>query len=463
MVAGIALAAALGVAPAEAGAEVVWLCKPGVAGNPCEIPHDTTVQHQGAPDEVVTPEPGAREVDCFYVYPTVSNDVTPNADKSRDPELESIAKYQAARFSLQCRVFAPIYRQGTLAALSGSMAGAPSADRELAYSDVVEAWREYLAEENGGRGVVIIGHSQGTFMLRWLLGREIEQNPAQSRLLVSALLLGGDVEVAKGELLGGDFARTPLCTREAQVGCVVAFSTFAEDPPADSRFGTTTTEGREVACTDPRPLAGWRDPLQLLTPSEPFAPGIIEAGIIVTSGGPPPSADTTWVTPPDRFEGTCQTINGAKVLRLEPTPGSRTPNYFPDDTWGTHLIDVNVTLDPLLQLVSRQGARWTEPVMKLRRRCTKSGLTVRLAGPDAEFASSVVFKLGDRRVASDTQAPFKTKVATSTLEASSARNVRALVSLRQGAPERLTLSRRAGCAETSSASPVPTSHRDQPM
>ncbi len=83
--------------------------------------------------------------------------------------------------------------------------------------------------------------------------------------------------------------------------------------------------------------------------------------------------------------------------------------------------------------------------MKLRRRCTESGLKLRLAGPDAEFASSVVFKLGDRRVARDTQRPFKTTVAASTLEASSARNVKALVSLRQGAPERLTLSRRAGC------------------
>jgi hypothetical protein len=440
---GIALVAALAAAPAEAGADVVWLCKPGVADNPCEIPHDTTIQQQGQPDEVVTPKAGPRDIDCFYVYPTVSNDATPNADKSRDPELESIAKYQAARFSLDCRVFAPIYRQGTLAALTGSMAGGAGADRELAYSDVVEAWREYLTEENDGRGVVIIGHSQGTFMLRWLLGREIENDPAQQRLLISALLLGGDVEVAKGKLLGGDFKQTPLCTREAQVGCVVAFSTFAEDPPADSRFGTTTTEGREVGCTDPRSLAGWRDPLQLLTPSEPFAPGIIEAGIIITSGGTPPSADTTWITPPDRFDGSCQTINGANVLRLEPTPGSRTPNYFPDDTWGTHLVDVNVTLDPLIQLVSRQGARWTHPSMKLRQRCARAGLRLRLAGRDAEFAREVVFGLGKRRLGRDRRHPFKATVARSRLEASSPKKVSARVRLRYGEPERLRLTRRA--------------------
>jgi len=441
LVIGVVLAAALMLLPAAAQAEVDWLCKPDAADNPCEIPHDTTIERQGEPNEVVTPESGARDIDCFYVYPTVSNDATRNSDKSRDPELESIAKYQAARFSLECRVFAPIYRQGTLATLAATNAGGQGADRELAYSDVVEAWREYLAEENDGRGVVIIGHSQGTFMLRWLLGREIENNPAQQRLLVSALLLGGDVEVATGKLLGGDFKQTPLCTREAQVGCVVAFSTFAEDPPADSRFGTTTTEGREVGCTDPRPLAGWRDPLQLLTPSEAFAPGIIEAGIIVTSGGTPPSADTTWVTPPDRFEGTCQTINGANVLRFEPTPGSRTPNYFPDETWGTHLIDVNIALDPLVQLVARQAGRWTDPAMKIRQRCSRAGLRLRLAGRDAEFAREVVFRLGKRRVGRDERRPFKATVAQSGLEASSAKNVRARVRLRYGEPELLRLAR----------------------
>jgi hypothetical protein len=435
-------------APRVAQAEVVWLCKPGMADNPCEMPHDTTIQHQGQPDEVVTPESGPREVDCFYVYPTVSNQPTPNADKSRDPELESVAKYQAARFSLQCRVFAPIYRQGTLAALTAGMAGGGGADRELAYSDVVEAWREYLAKENDGRGVVLIGHSQGTFMLRWLLGREVEKNAEQHRLLVSGLLLGGDVEVAKGKLVGGDFAFTPVCTREAQVGCVVAFSTFAEDPPSDSRFGTTSTEGREVACTDPRPLAEWTGPLRILTPSEPFAPGPIQAGIIATSGGEPPSAETTWVTPPDRFEGTCRTINGANVLRLEPTPGSRTPNYFPDETWGTHLLDVNVALDPLVQLVLQQAERWTDPAMKLGQRCTDAGLRLRLAGRDAEFASEVVFRLGKRRVARDKRRPFKATVAPSTLEASSAKRVSASVRLRQGEPEKLTLTRRARSCES---------------
>src|SRR3712207_497588 len=177
---------------------------------------------------------------------------------------------------------------------------------QLAYRDVLEAWREYLEKDNGGRGVVLIGHSQGTSMLRQLLRREIEATAAKRRV-VSALLLGGNVTVKAGDVVGGDFRETPLCTKPVQVRCVVAFSTFAEDPKSDARFGISRTPpadnpstlpggpGYEVACTDPRPLTtGWRGPLRMLTPSEPFAPGTIYTGIVVTAEGPPPSAPTTW-------------------------------------------------------------------------------------------------------------------------------------------------------------------------
>lgn len=339
-----------GVAAQPASAEVEWLCKPGMAENPCAIAQDTTSQPDLAP---VTPPAGARGVDCFYVYPTVSNQLTANADKSRDPELVSIAKYQAARFDLQCRVFTPIYRQGTLAAIANGYAQRPGADFELAYADVLEAWREYLATDNGGRGVVLIGHSQGTRMLRMLLSREIENDPAQQARLVSALLLGGNVTTA-------DFRSTPVCTERAQLGCVVAYSTYFEDPGEGSRFGRSTVPSAEVVCTDPRPLAGESGPFRLLTPSEPFAPGPILAGIVLTSNGVPPFATTTWVSPPDRAEGGCERIDGAHVLRLEPVGVSRRPMWFPEPNWGTHLVDVNLALDTLVSLVGQQAARWTQ-------------------------------------------------------------------------------------------------------
>jgi hypothetical protein len=409
-----------GAAAGPAAAEVVWLCKPGMADDPCRIGLDTTVREPGGAERVERPE-AARDpgIDCFYVYPTVSNQLTPNADKSRDPELDSIAKYQAARFNQHCRVFAPIYRQSTLASIGTGYASASGADRQLAYGDVREAWLEYLERDNRGRGVVLIGHSQGTGMLRQLLRREIEPDPAQLRRVVSALLLGGNVHVKAGSLVGGDFRRTPLCTEPGQLRCVVAFSTFAEDPPANARFGRSSapTEpnpstlpggpGFEVACTDPRPLAGTRAPLRLLLPSEPYAPGPIAAGTVITAGGAPPSAPTTWVVPPDRFEGGCTRIRGVHVLRYDPLPGSRRPVFFPEPTWGTHLVDVNLALEPLVDLVGRQAERWTRPELRLTRRCVGGGrLRVTLGGPEAELVREVAVKAGRRTLARDRSAPF---------------------------------------------------------
>ncbi|MGI9084055.1 MAG: DUF3089 domain-containing protein [Aeromicrobium sp.] len=158
---------------------VVWPCKPGMADDPCEIEQDTTEQRLDGTRRVYTPvrlPQDQRPVDCFYVYPTVSNQLGFNATKAKDPELYSIAKDQASRFSSQCRMFVPVYRQAPLAGIATLPLSVPKA-----YADVRDAWREYLANDNNGRGVVLIGHSQGTLMLRMPRGRPVEATSATSR------------------------------------------------------------------------------------------------------------------------------------------------------------------------------------------------------------------------------------------------------------------------------------------
>lgn len=353
-------------APARADTErVVWLCRPGQADNPCEIGLDTTYQRADGTAAVRTlarPAPRKRPVDCFYVYPTVSNQVTPTATKAKDPEIRSIAKYQAARFSSLCRVFAPVYRQATLVGI----ATLPLGSATTAYADVRQAWRQYLRRDNAGRGVVLIGHSQGTLMLRRLIADEIDPDPQARRRLVSAVLLGGNVTTPVGKVQGGDFANIPLCTRPGQIRCVVAYSTYASDPLPVSFFGNTNTDvissqlgfrngrGMEVACTDPGVLSGSRKPVAVTVPSEPFAPGPIQVGITYSTLFDVPTAETTWVAPPDRFQGSCQEINGSRIFRYDPvTTASRRPPEFPP-TWGTHLFDVNLGLEKLLTIVRTQ-------------------------------------------------------------------------------------------------------------
>lgn len=359
---GAAPAPAAPPAPAPAAGSVLWLCHPSIADDPCEIPLDVTYQRRDqAPrvTEVSRPPERRRPVDCFYVYPTVSNDLTTYAAMRRAPEVRDIARWQAAWFSPQCRMFAPVYRQSTLVNLLGGMLGLPR-DRGPGYADVRAAWRQYLARDNDGRGVVLIGHSQGTFMLRQLIRDEIEKRPAVRDRLVGALLLGGNVETRRGRALGGDFTRVPLCTRKGQAGCVVAYSTYGYDPKPGATFGNSRglARGREVACTDPARLAGRAGrPVHLLQPSRPFTPGLILLGIEASYAGRPPRADTTWVSPPDRYVGSCRRINGVHVLRHRPVgPSHRIHEYPP--SWGTHLVDINLELQNLTRIVRLQTRTW---------------------------------------------------------------------------------------------------------
>jgi DUF3089 family protein len=129
-----ALAAALCVA-APAPAATKWLCGPGVKHDPCRPGLSTTRYHGWSqPAGHFTPKRRLHAVDCFYVYPTVSDQTTRLANKRVDPEIRSIALYQAARYSQVCRVFAPVYRQATVPALQSG--ATTRGDYLKAYGDV---------------------------------------------------------------------------------------------------------------------------------------------------------------------------------------------------------------------------------------------------------------------------------------------------------------------------------------
>ena len=365
-IAGLAAAAV----PAAASAEVVWLCKPGEEPNPCRESLETTVDEPDGSSRVENPPLADRPaIDCFYVYPTVSGESGTNASKDKDPEILAIARYQAARFSQRCRMFAPVYRQLTLNSIFTGSASARTAGARMAYGDVLEAWREYLERHNDGRGVVLIGHSQGTFMLRKLVREQVDPDPGLRGRLVSALLLGGNVAVRKGSRAGGDFQRIPACARTDEVGCVIGFSAFNETPPEDARFGrppTTDTLGSgfphgpeyEVLCNNPASLAANETtPLTTYVRTEPF-PGLLGVGLVVMYGGPPPTAPTPWLQPRDRYTGQCRSEDGANFFFIEGIGDARRLNPSPDSGWGLHLADVNIALGELIGVVSAQEAAY---------------------------------------------------------------------------------------------------------
>ncbi len=342
------------LAPSSAHARVLWLCKPGQKANPCEPSLTTTlfspsgkrlaVQH---PRRVRRPK-----ADCFYVYPTVSDQARPQATKVVDDVLRSVALYQAARYTSECRMFAPVYRQVTIQGLLNPQTVTPEME-EQGYADVREAWRTYLRKWGNGRGVIFVSHSQGTFVLRRLIREEIDPKPAVRKRLVSAILLGGNVNVKKGSDRGGDFKRVRACRAARQTGCVIAFSAFNAPVPANALFGRATDPANQILCTNPGALAGGRARLTPIYPTKPFAPSAIGAAAnLATSGLPKPN--TPWVTFPDAYTGRCSTADGASVLQLRAVSNIFTLTPIPDATWGVHLADANIALGNLTGLVRRQ-------------------------------------------------------------------------------------------------------------
>jgi pimeloyl-ACP methyl ester carboxylesterase len=360
-------AEANGADPADTDAAgVEWLCRPGQSDDPCTSSLTTTVIPAAGPTRVERASDAAHPgIDCFYVYPTVSEQSGANANLHIDPAETSVATAQASRFSQVCRVFAPLYPQLTLKAILDP-ADLTAANLAKAYDGVLDAWDDYLAHDNHGRGVVVIGHSQGAALLIALLRRTVDDDPAVRRHLVSAIILGGNVTVPIGGTVGGSFQHIPACTSTTETGCVIAYSSFDQQPPADSLFGrpgagvsalspgaSTQTAGLQVLCVNPASPSGGAAPLL------PYFPSAASTAGLGSEASAAPKIATPWVTEPDLYTGRCQYQDGASWLQVTApiTPGDPRPvvKETLGPTWGLHLVDVNISLGNLVTLVGDEG------------------------------------------------------------------------------------------------------------
>ncbi|HEY1239000.1 MAG TPA: DUF3089 domain-containing protein [Bryobacteraceae bacterium] len=363
-VAGLALAQ-----PNDYSKPASWLCRPG-QHDACDIDFTTTVI---APDGKLTRETMAADpnaaVDCFYVYPTVSTDPTPNSDMVTDDAERNVIKQQFARFASKCRPYAPMYRQVTLAGLRTILGGGGgSLDKGLQYDDVRDAWNYYLEHDNRGRGFVLVSHSQGSFILNRLIREEIDGKPVQARM-VSAILLGTTLEVPKGKKVGGSFQHVPLCDSPSQTGCVITYASFRATvpPPANTLFGKVTGAEMTAACTNPAALGGGSGDLHAYLSTD----GRTMVGTFPPKPWVPnKTIDTPWVSVPGLLAAKCASNDNAsgylEVTAHPDSSGARTDDIIGDirgpggvqANWGLHLVDVNLAMGNLLDIVGQQSKAW---------------------------------------------------------------------------------------------------------
>jgi hypothetical protein len=344
-----------------------WLCRPG-RQDACTVPQDATII---AADGKMKRESylAAKNppIDCFYVYPTVSVEPTANSDLAITAAERNVVRAQFGRFGAECRQFAPMYRQVTLTALIANLSGKPMpVDRLLPYNDVLAAWNYYLAHDNNGRGVVLVGHSQGSGVLTQLIKNEIDGKPVQEKI-VSAILMGTSLSVPNGADVGGAFGHIAVCRSNKQVGCVIAFADFrdAAPPPANSRFGHAP-EGMQAVCANPAALAGGSGLLDAYLSSGKITGGENVAPQPFDWTTPPKPVETPFVKVPGLLSAECvQNEHGSYLaVTLHPTPGGARVNDISGDVmiagkvaedWGLHLIDANLTMGNLIIVVADES------------------------------------------------------------------------------------------------------------
>jgi pimeloyl-ACP methyl ester carboxylesterase len=327
-----------------------WLCMPGAADDWCSVDLTTDVffangTHKTVPYSVAS-DP---KIDCFYVYPTVSVEMRGNSTLTVEPAERQTAIDQAARFSHVCRVYAPMYRQVTAYGNGNPYHGHYAYE----WDDVLAAWKDYLAHYNNGRGVYLIGHSEGAFLLEQLIAREIDGKPLQKQL-VGAILLGGNVIVKNGSTGKGDFKTVPVCTRTAEAGCVTAYSSWGHTPPKSAMFQTVHNASYHVACVNPAAPGSTK-----AVPIDTIFAGINPQGIAPWLSK---YVDYHWIEFPDLYTAQCvqQGTRAWLLIKRIAHPGDERPEVQQvlGVNWGFHPADVNLTLGNLVSLMQSQEQTW---------------------------------------------------------------------------------------------------------
>lgn len=164
--------------------------------------------------------------DVFFLHPTTftkkKDREQPNAridDAYINAKTDySSILYQASVFNAQCRIFSPRYRQAHIWNFFRDDKAAADTAFELAYTDIKEAFRYYLAHWNKGRPLIIASHSQGSLLAERLLKEFFENKPLMNQL-VTAYIIGWPVPKKY-------FSNIRICEDSVQTGCICSWRTL---------------------------------------------------------------------------------------------------------------------------------------------------------------------------------------------------------------------------------------------
>ena len=142
-----------------------------------------------------------KEVDTFYIYPTVfvdssedAPDIVPIDNELMRTNAQGIYEGQATVYEENTNVFAPYYRQSNLMAI-GNLRGDELFQYEMKEqrTDIYAALDYYFENYNEGRPFILAGHSQGSILSVIVLGDYMQAHPEYFERMVAAYPIGFSV------------------------------------------------------------------------------------------------------------------------------------------------------------------------------------------------------------------------------------------------------------------------------
>ena len=184
----------------------------GPAGDPCAFPRRATSVRERSTSTVLAATTRPRSLRLLLRVPDGQHRIGDERDLTVQPAETAAAVAQASRFSQVCRVWAPMYRQGTRRAGRRCRRPTPPAIA-TAYDSLLAAWKDYLAHDNDGRADRLHRPLAGRGDAHRLLAPRSTPRALLRKLMVSPSSSGATSQVPTGKTVGGSFKHIPPAAR----------------------------------------------------------------------------------------------------------------------------------------------------------------------------------------------------------------------------------------------------------
>ena len=163
-------------------------------------------------------------VDIFYVYPTmlISDTAWNQAidDSLTNGKVRRFAiRQQLSLFDGLGNLYVPKYRQATFYSFVDN-SGSGQKAIALAYSDIKEAFNYFIQHYNHHRPFILVGHSQGAYLLYKLLP-VVMSDPTLRPKLIAAYTVGWPLTVSYLK----QHPNIKSCEDSCSVGCILSWNT----------------------------------------------------------------------------------------------------------------------------------------------------------------------------------------------------------------------------------------------